>query len=67
MLQAVAELTEKHGIPCQMSVEERMACGVGACMSCACKTRDERGEYHFKRVCTEGPVFDAKELVFDED
>jgi dihydroorotate dehydrogenase electron transfer subunit len=67
MLKVVAELTEKHGVPCQMSVEERMACGVGACMSCACKTRDEEGNFHFTRVCTEGPVFDAKELVFDEN
>ncbi len=67
MLKAVAELTEKRGVPCQMSVEERMACGVGACMGCACKTRDEQGQHHFKRVCMDGPVFDAKELVFDEN
>lgn len=67
MLKTIAELARKHGVPCQVSVEERMACGVGACMACACKTRDERGSYHFKRVCIEGPVFDAKEVVFDED
>jgi len=67
MLKTVAELTRKHAAPCQLSVEERMACGVGACMGCACKTRDEHGNHHFKRVCLDGPVFDAEELVFDED
>lgn len=67
MLKAVAELTREHAAPCQFSVEERMACGVGACMGCACRTRDERGNHHFKQVCVDGPVFDARELVFDED
>ncbi len=67
MLKAVAELARKHAAPCQLSVEERMACGVGACMGCACRTRDERGIHHFKQVCVDGPVFDARELVFDED
>jgi dihydroorotate dehydrogenase electron transfer subunit len=66
MLKAVAELTRNHDVPCQLSVEERMACGVGACMGCPCKTRDPSGDLHFKRVCVEGPVFDARELVFDE-
>jgi len=67
MLKAVADLAREHALPCQLSVEERMACGVGACMGCACKTRDEGGSYHFKQVCVDGPVFDAREIVFDED
>ena len=67
MLKAVAELTREHAVPCQLSVEERMACGVGACMVCATSTRDEHGNQHFKRVCLDGPVFDARELSFDED
>ncbi len=66
MLQTVAGVAHRHGVPCQVSVEQRMACGVGACMACACKTRDQKGNQHFKRVCLEGPVFDATELVFDE-
>jgi dihydroorotate dehydrogenase electron transfer subunit len=67
MLRTVARLTREWGLRCELSVEERMACGVGACMSCACKTRDENGIVHYQRVCTEGPVFNAAELVFDED
>lgn len=67
MLQTIARFTEEHSVPCQVSVEERMGCGVGACMACACKTRDEQGNEHFKRVCLEGPVFDVAELIFDED
>ncbi len=67
MLKTIARLTREHGVGCQVSVEERMGCGVGACMSCACKTRAREGREHFKRVCVEGPVFDAEELVFDED
>jgi dihydroorotate dehydrogenase electron transfer subunit len=67
MLKTVARLARQHGVPCQASVEERMACGVGACMSCACKVRDRDGNDRFRSVCVDGPVFDATELVFDED
>lgn len=67
MLRTVACLTRERRVRCELSVEERMACGVGACMSCACKTRDEHGGVHYKRVCMEGPVFNAAELLFDED
>ena len=67
MLRTVADIARKRGVWCELSVEERMACGVGACMSCACKTRDDNGRVHYKRVCTEGPVFHATELLFDED
>jgi dihydroorotate dehydrogenase electron transfer subunit len=66
MLRTVAHLARRHDVPCQVSVEQRMACGVGACMACPCKTRDHQGHEHFRRVCVEGPVFDAAELVFDE-
>ncbi len=67
MLRTVARLTCERGVRCELSVEERMGCGVGACMSCACKTRDEHGGVHYQRVCMEGPVFNAAELLFDED
>lgn len=67
MLRTVARLTRKHGVEGQLSVEQRMACGVGACMSCACKMRTEDGSVHYQRVCMEGPVFNAAELLFDED
>lgn len=63
MLRRVAELAECFGIDCEVSLEERMACGVGACMGCVCKIRDGDG-YVNKRVCADGPVFDAREVVW---
>ncbi len=63
MLRAVYELCEQRGIPCQVSMEERMGCGVGACLVCACKTV-ENGEEKMRRVCRDGPVFNASEVVW---
>jgi len=63
MQNAVAKLCERYGVPCQVSLEERMGCGVGACLVCACAIR-EGGNEHMKRVCKDGPVFDAKDVVF---
>jgi dihydroorotate dehydrogenase electron transfer subunit len=65
MMKRVAELAAEHGVPCQVSLEERMACGVGACLVCACKTRTD-GETRMSRVCTDGPVFAPEEVVWDE-
>ena len=61
LLRAVAEAAARHGVPCQVSMEERMGCGVGACLVCACKTTD--GQY--RHVCKHGPVFDAAEVDWD--
>jgi dihydroorotate dehydrogenase electron transfer subunit len=62
MLKAVVSLAEKYNIPCEVSLEERMACGVGACLGCACRTvRD--GKEIVSHVCKDGPVFDGKEAV----
>lgn len=58
MLEKTAGLARRFKIPCQVSLEEHMACGVGACMGCVTKTRS--GDY--PRVCKEGPVFDAGEI-----
>lgn len=63
MLKAVADLCSKNGIKCYVSMEERMACGVGACLSCACKVNNGGGE-HYKHVCKDGPVFDASTIVW---
>jgi dihydroorotate dehydrogenase electron transfer subunit len=62
MLRSVARVAEEFGVPCQVSMEERMGCGVGACLVCACKTADG----HYKHVCKDGPVFDAKEVDWNE-
>ncbi|BAF59988.1 2-polyprenylphenol hydroxylase and related flavodoxin oxidoreductases [Pelotomaculum thermopropionicum SI] len=64
MLARLCEIIEKWGIPGEVSLEERMGCGVGACLSCACKTRHGEGGYRYRRVCAEGPVFPAGEVVW---
>jgi len=61
MLMKIQALLKNRAMICQVSVEERMACGVGACLGCA--TRMKSGKY--KRVCHEGPVFNIEELAFD--
>lgn len=66
LLRYTAEAAEKAGIPCQVSMEERMGCGVGACLVCAVKLRDEQGETYYGHVCKNGPVFSSKEVVFDD-
>jgi len=60
MLKTVAKIAEAKRVPCQVSMEERMACGVGVCLGCPVKIKS--GGY--KMVCKDGPVFDAKEVVF---
>ena len=58
MLRNVAKVAEEFGIPCLVSMEERMGCGVGACLVCACDMADGSR----KHVCKDGPVFDSKEV-----
>jgi len=62
MLAAVAEIARTHGVRCQVSVEERMACGFGICMGCAVHKRTS-GTREYALVCVDGPVFDATEIV----
>ena len=63
MLQAVAAIAEKRSIPCQVSLEGYMACGVGACLGCVTPGKNHGPDTpDFRCVCTEGPVFDANEL-----
>lgn len=64
MLWAVKAYAEKEGIEAYISLEERMACGVGACLGCVCKTKEKDHHSHVNnaRVCTEGPVFEAKDI-----
>ncbi|MCI8895265.1 MAG: dihydroorotate dehydrogenase electron transfer subunit [Lachnospiraceae bacterium] len=64
MLRAVKEYAAKKGIECWLSLEERMACGIGACLACVCrsKEKDEHTNVHNKRICKEGPVFRAEEV-----
>jgi len=50
---------------CQVSLEERMACGVGACVGCAVAMKDDLGQKTYKRVCSDGPVFELKDIVWE--
>jgi dihydroorotate dehydrogenase electron transfer subunit len=61
MLRNVARVAEEFGVPCQVSMEERMGCGVGACLVCACDMADGSR----KHVCKDGPVFDSREVNWD--
>lgn len=64
MLKAVADFAGEHNIEAQVSLEERMACGIGACLGCICrsKEKDAHSNVNNKRVCADGPVFDSKEV-----
>ena len=83
MLHALAPIVKSRGLSCQVSLEEKMACGIGTCLSCVCKVEPEitiarRGlkeshiqttpdfEYGYALVCSDGPVFNMEEIVWDE-
>jgi len=61
MLRAVAEIAFQKKIDCQVSMEARMACGIGTCLGCVIKTKDG-----YKKVCDQGPVFDSKEIIWKD-
>jgi len=65
MLKKAADLAKKHNIRCQVSLEQRMGCGIGACLVCACKTR-QGDDWDYSHVCKDGPVFWSDEVIFDE-
>ncbi|GHU16787.1 dihydroorotate dehydrogenase B (NAD(+)), electron transfer subunit [Spirochaetia bacterium] len=60
MLRAVTEKCKALGVPCYISMEKHMACGVGACLGCTVKTKNGN-----KRCCADGPIFPAEELIFE--
>ena len=64
MLRALKAYAEEKGIECWISLEERMACGVGACLGCVCKSKevDHHSHVHNMRVCKDGPVFLSTEV-----
>lgn len=62
MLKGVVELANKYKITCEVSLEERMGCGVGACLVCACKSVKDGNEY-YAHVCKDGPVFNSNNVV----
>jgi dihydroorotate dehydrogenase electron transfer subunit len=66
MLRVVAAIARDYQLPLQVSLDTYFACGVGACQGCACRVKNKvTGEETFARVCREGPVFTAEEVVWD--
>ena len=65
MLKQTAGITARFNVRCQVLLEEMMGCGIGACMSCVIKVRLPDGEVGQKRVCIDGPMFDADEVCWD--
>ena len=65
MLRAVASYAKARAIPCAVSLEARMACGVGACLGCACSLLREDGTAYYGHVCKDGPVFDAARVAWE--
>ena len=66
MLRAVKAYAAENGLECWLSLEEKMACGIGACLACVCQSREVDGHSHVhnKRICKDGPVFAAEEVEF---
>lgn len=64
MLRAIKQYAQENNIECYISLEERMACGIGACLACVCKSKDvdHHSNVHNKRICKDGPVFLASEV-----
>lgn len=64
MLRAIKNYAEENGIECYISLEERMACGIGACLACTCKSKekDHHSNVNNKRICKDGPVFLSTEV-----
>jgi dihydroorotate dehydrogenase electron transfer subunit len=64
MMEQVARISGQAGVPCQVSLETPMACGIGICFSCVAKVRQPDGQWDYRRTCVEGPVFDANDIVW---
>lgn len=71
MLKKIVEISQDSHIACQVSLEERMGCGIGACLGCVCKIKikdkkEDEFKYDYKRVCVDGPIFEGSEVVWDD-
>ena len=64
MLAALSKLVERYEIPCDLSMENHMACGFGACFSCVAPIRQADGSSDLRRVCVEGPIFSSRDVVW---
>jgi dihydroorotate dehydrogenase electron transfer subunit len=64
MMEAVAAWSAARGVPCEVSLETPMACGIGICFTCVAAIRGTDGEWDYRRTCVEGPVFEAARVVW---
>ena len=64
MMEATARIAADLDLPCHVSLETPMACGIGICFSCVARIRDASGKWDYRRTCVEGPVFDARTVEF---
>lgn len=64
MMANTAKVARELGVPCRVSLETPMACGIGICFSCVAKIRDRMGGWDYRRTCVEGPVFNAEDVEF---
>ncbi|MEW4454032.1 dihydroorotate dehydrogenase electron transfer subunit [Bremerella sp. JC817] len=65
MMEAVSKLTAERDVPCQVSLETPMACGIGICFTCVAPVLQEDGSWDYKRTCVEGPIFDACQIAWE--
>lgn len=65
MLAAVTKIAADFGVPAQVAMENRMGCAMGVCLGCVCPIRIGANQVEYQRVCTEGPVFNATDIVWD--
>lgn len=65
MLKTTYEVCAKAGVPCYVSMEERMGCGIGACLGCSVPLKNPDGTRRMARACADGPVFRAEEVIWD--
>jgi dihydroorotate dehydrogenase electron transfer subunit len=65
MLAEVARWSKSHDFRCWASLENKLGCGIGACLGCSIPIREEGGDVHYERVCYDGPVFDGLKVAFD--
>jgi dihydroorotate dehydrogenase electron transfer subunit len=64
MMQAVSKIAYEHKVPCEVSLETPMACGIGICFTCVAKIDQGDGTWDYRRTCVEGPIFDSQSIVW---
>jgi dihydroorotate dehydrogenase electron transfer subunit len=64
MMQAVSKIAHEHNVPCEVSLETPMACGIGICFTCVAKIDQGDGTWDYRRTCVEGPIFESQSIVW---